>query len=101
VFDVHDAVVPLAYAISSRHVPAALAAAVAVAGWKCPVNVSVILTLLLLSTPFWDVLVLNDPFGWIATCRTPTDVLVLPEGVQDSAVVGRERFSTLLPPGAT
>jgi hypothetical protein len=54
-----------------------------------------------LITPLWDVLALNAPFGWTATAWIVTDVFVLLEGVQDSAVVGMETFSMLLLPGAT
>ena len=81
-FDVHDATVPLANTMFSRHVPAALAGVDLVAGSKCPARMYVNFTLLPESTPFWDVLPLNDPFDLIATCNISNWSLMAPEGVQ-------------------
>jgi hypothetical protein len=100
-FEVHIVVVPLANTISARHIPATVAVPDGVVPSKYPANVYVILALALLTTPLWEVLALNAPFGWTATDWIVTGWLALPDGVQDSVVVGTETFNMLLPPGAT
>ena len=99
--DVHDVVVvPDGSLISSLHVPAGLAGAVAVTGSKLPANVYVKIALLLLKIPFREVVELKVPFGRIATRTISMKSLPLPEGKQFS-VVPRLMFKILVPSGAT
>jgi hypothetical protein len=100
-FDVHDDTVPVAKAMSSRQVPAAPAAAVAVAGRNRPVIVYLMWALLPSTTPLSEVVALKDPFGLIASCRMLTPMGVTDVGVHDNETVGMEMFSMLRPPGAT